>query len=150
MRGCVVNLDADPVGALSQAKGRTQVDLIGQLYRNVYSPYITAKASYVEYDLSEVDGGGKGGGAGDEMGPMRSEFLDTAVFQQLVCDQQGKASVSFQLPDNVTDWRITAAALCGKKAGDNPGQGGPPLDPALLAHGVECQDVVGARRKAGD
>lgn len=98
-----------------------QVDLIGQLYRNVYSPYITAKASYVEYDLSEVDGGGKGGGAGDEMGPMRSEFLDTAVFQQLVCDQQGKASVSFQLPDNVTDWRITAAALCGKKAGDNIG-----------------------------
>ena len=101
-----------------------QVDLIGQLYRNVYSPYITAKASYVEYDLSEIDGGGKGGGAGDEMGPMRSEFLDTAVFQQLVCDQQGKASVSFQLPDNVTDWRITAAALCGKKAGDNIGTAG--------------------------
>ena len=38
----------------------------------------------------------------------------------------------------------------GKKAGDNPGQGGLPLDPALLPHGVERQDVVGARRKAGD
>lgn len=98
-----------------------QVNLIGQLYRNVYNPYITAKASYVEYDLSEVDGGGKGGGAGEEMGPMRSEFLDTAVFQQLVCDQQGRATASFQLPDNVTDWRITAAAMCGKKAGDNIG-----------------------------
>ena len=38
----------------------------------------------------------------------------------------------------------------GKKAGDNPDQGGFPPGPALLAHGVERQDVVGARREAGD
>ena len=115
-RLCVGVVD-EAVFAIQDQQG----NLIGQLYRNVYNPYITAKASYVEYDLSEVDGGGKGGGAGEEMGPMRSEFLDTAVFQQLVCDQQGRATASFQLPDNVTDWRITAAAMCGKKAGDNIG-----------------------------
>ena len=110
------------VGVVDEAVFAVQeqvVDLIGQLYASVYMPNIYAKASYVEYNLSEWDSGGKGGGSGDDMGQLRSEFVDTACFEQLTCDANGKATFQCTLPDNITDWRITAAAVCEKLAGDS-------------------------------
>ena len=42
---------------------------------------------------------------------VRETFLDTAAFQTVEVDEGGSATVEFQLPDNVTRWRITAAAV---------------------------------------
>ena len=42
---------------------------------------------------------------------MRSEFKDTALFESVLTDDQGKARVSVKLPDNLTKWRVTFLGL---------------------------------------
>ncbi len=42
---------------------------------------------------------------------VRSEFKDTALFTSFNLDQEGKGQVSVKLPDNVTSWRLTGAAI---------------------------------------
>ena len=97
------------------------VDLIRQLYQTVFHYYPEWDVSYHEYNFGDYPmEGGRGGGDG-EANVMRSEFVDTTAFEQLTCDENGKAQLTFTLPDNITDWRITAAAMKGKTAGDNIG-----------------------------
>lgn len=98
-----------------------QLDLRGQLYKDVFYPQIAEAVSYVEYELENADmaTGGKGGGGG-EGGYIRQDFRDTALFQTVQTDAQGKASASFRLPDNIASWRITAAAVTRElAAGDS-------------------------------
>ncbi len=71
---------------------------------------------------TEIKGGG---GGGDEAGmEIRGDFRDTAYWNAtVVTDQQGKATVSVKLPDNLTTWRMTARAvtadtLVGEKTND--------------------------------
>lgn len=47
----------------------------------------------------------------EESVAVRSEFKDTALFTTMTLDQEGKASVKVKLPDNVTSWRLTGAAI---------------------------------------
>ncbi|MBI4280644.1 hypothetical protein HY628_00425 [Candidatus Uhrbacteria bacterium] len=55
----------------------------------------------------ETEGGGGGKGDQEGVAPVRSNFLDTAFWQaDVVTDSQGKAQVSFVLPDNLTTWQI--------------------------------------------
>ena len=42
---------------------------------------------------------------------VREKFLDTAVFRLVDLDENGKAVMSFPLPDNVTSWRVMLSAL---------------------------------------
>ncbi|HXQ38477.1 MAG TPA: alpha-2-macroglobulin family protein, partial [Anaerolineales bacterium] len=59
------------------------------------------------------DGGGRGGG-GDSFPSSnpRSDFKDTAAwFPELRTDSNGRATVTFTLPDNLTSWRLSAKAL---------------------------------------
>ena len=46
------------------------------------------------------------GGAGD--GGSREDFADMAYFAVVDADAQGRASLEFTLPDDVTGWRVTA------------------------------------------
>ena len=112
------------VGVVDEAVFAVQpqeVDLIKQLYQTVFHYYPEWDVSYHEYDFGDYPmEGGRGGGDG-EANVMRSEFVDTTAFEQLTCDENGKAQLTFTLPDNITDWRITAAAMKGKTAGDNIG-----------------------------
>lgn len=50
--------------------------------------------------------GGEGGG-----GTLRNEFKNTASFITLRSNAEGNFSGSFVVPDNLTDWRITATAI---------------------------------------
>lgn len=55
---------------------------------------------------------GKGGGGGGDGEPVRSDFPDTALWAPAVrTDETGHASVSVDLPDNTTTWRLTAQAV---------------------------------------
>lgn len=47
------------------------------------------------------------GGAGDGKGPIRANFSDTAYFDSITTNANGKAEVKFKLPDNVTTYRVT-------------------------------------------
>ncbi len=40
---------------------------------------------------------------------LREYFSDNPVFTSVTLDKNGEASVSFTVPDNITEWRITAA-----------------------------------------
>lgn len=60
-----------------------------------------------------TNGYGEGGG-GDGWDGIRREFLDTAAFITGQADADGRATVSFDLPHNLTSWRLTSLAF-----GDN-------------------------------
>ncbi len=68
----------------------------------------------------EIKAQAKGGGGGEESGLVRSQFADTAFWDPVVrTDEEGKAQVEVQLPDNLTTWRmqargITADTLVGR------------------------------------
>jgi len=50
---------------------------------------------------------------------IRREFKDTAFWQpDVVTGGDGKATVSFKLPDNLTTWRATRARLPLTRASD--------------------------------
>ncbi|MEK7452520.1 MAG: alpha-2-macroglobulin family protein, partial [Patescibacteria group bacterium] len=53
---------------------------------------------------------GRGGGGGDE-GSLRSKFVDTGAFVNMITDQNGNGSTKVRLPDNVTSWRFTVQAI---------------------------------------
>lgn len=86
------------------------------LYSPIYYPTVEQFASYNQYNFDGYDGEGGKGGGGPETGgggdrEQRDNFLDTAAFLTAVTDKNGKARLSFSLPDNLTSWRITTAAI---------------------------------------
>lgn len=105
-------------------------ELLYQLYSAVYYPRLRRSLSYAEYDTgadektsANAEGGATpmmadtGGGAGGVL--LREDFADTALFKTAKADENGQASMTFELPDNVTSWRITALAVTDDlKAGD--------------------------------
>jgi len=59
----------------------------------------------------------EGGEGGDWY--VRKDFKDSAFFKTVTSGKNGKAEVSFKLPDNLTSWRITCQAVTGDlKAGN--------------------------------
>lgn len=55
-----------------------------------------------------MGGGGSGGGAST----LRSDFSDVAFYaHDVVTDEEGHASVTFSLPDNVTEYRVIVVAV---------------------------------------
>lgn len=47
----------------------------------------------------------------DKDAAVRQNFVDTAIFRTVETDASGQATVNFQLPDNVTTWRLTTQAI---------------------------------------
>ncbi len=74
----------------------------------------------ISEELGEEVKGMGGGGGGEEFGPVRSRFPDLAYWNpSLRTDESGHASVSVELPDNLTTWRmgargVTADTLVGE------------------------------------
>ncbi|MFC1655449.1 Ig-like domain-containing protein [Patescibacteria group bacterium] len=42
---------------------------------------------------------------------VRNDFEDTALFETITTGSNGKGSVTFQVPDNITSWRVVAKAI---------------------------------------
>jgi len=98
-------------------------DLVQSLYTSVGSGIFMTYASH-QYPV--FNGGGPpavtapatGPGTGGS-GGGRSDFRDTALFENVKTDAEGRGSVTFKLPDNLTSWRVMANALTGDmKAGN--------------------------------
>ncbi len=71
----------------------------------------------VTYDTSKLTGGG-----GDKVNERR-DFRPLALFEPfVVTDANGEARVSFDLPDSLTTYRLTAVALKGAKLGLSEGE----------------------------
>ena len=92
------------------------VNPLGDLYRWVDDGVL---ATAVTKDATTaMMGAEKGGGGGRGLG--RSIFKDTADFQVIETNAAGEGMMTLTLPDNITQWRVTAQAIDanGKRAGD--------------------------------
>ncbi|MDP3975638.1 MAG: alpha-2-macroglobulin family protein, partial [bacterium] len=68
-------------------------------------------AQLLLYLIETFKPGSKGGGGGASGDQLRSNFKDTAFWQPaIITDKEGKAQLSFALPDNLTTWQILAIA----------------------------------------
>jgi hypothetical protein len=79
-------------------------NILGQLYQQV-DPGILR--TYASHQYPPVATGAERGGDG---GP-REDFKDVAFFGTVTTGGDGRGSVSFKLPDNLTSWRVTALAV---------------------------------------
>ena len=88
-------------------------DQLADPLRDIYSKYtyaeMTTFTSYVQHDFSGSPGYEGGGEGGSES--VRKNFLDTAAFLTATTDHEGYAELAFQLPDNLTSWRVTSLAI---------------------------------------
>lgn len=84
------------------------VDLLRSLYSDYVYTYLNTRKSHYHPGYG---GGAERGGEGDS---DRKDFRDTVLFVTLETDSNGRAVTEFQLPDNLTSWRLTYHAL-----GDN-------------------------------
>lgn len=81
----------------------TEKDITSELYQHIFSSLIT-RSSHVS-PLEE--GGGGGGGGGEE----RFDFRDVAIYKTIRTNSNGYAKISFDVPDNLTSWRLTTQAI---------------------------------------
>lgn len=71
-----------------------------------------AWAAHTGRDITEPGGRGGGGGGDGSVPELRSDFEDTALWlPAVVTDAQGRAEVTFNLPDNLTTWQVQARGL---------------------------------------
>ncbi len=80
------------------------LDILESLYTPVFAGVLRTYASH-QYP-AENYAAERGGGDG-----ARDNFKDTALFDRVTTDAQGQASITFELPDNLTSWRVTALAV---------------------------------------
>ncbi|HOQ06289.1 MAG TPA: Ig-like domain-containing protein [Clostridiales bacterium] len=87
-------------------------DILGELYGIcINSGLISEYLSYKPLPENESPGAEMGGEGGDSS--IRKDFRDTALFTTVRTGEDGKAEVTFRLPDNLTSWRITCQAVTG-------------------------------------
>lgn len=86
--------------------------ILSELNRKLDYSYYYVSTSF-DAALSRDDTG-FGGGGGDL---YRGDFGDNAFFDSVVTDSDGKARVTFTLPDTVTKYRVCAQAVNGMNAG---------------------------------
>jgi len=89
--------------------------LAPNIFSAFYGPRDWNVTTYTSMNPSRIiiDEGGRGGGGDDSAAAdPRTDFRDTAAwFPALRTDTGGRATVTFNLPDNLTSWRLSAKAI---------------------------------------
>jgi hypothetical protein len=85
-------------------------DPLQALYQTVSTGIIQTYASH-QYPREFLEPGGRGGAPATGGDGGRQDFEDRAFFGALRTGADGRGSVSFDLPDNLTSWRITSQAV---------------------------------------
>jgi uncharacterized protein YfaS (alpha-2-macroglobulin family) len=102
-RGIPAEVSVGVVDESIYAINTDRTDIAAGLYPRRYNSVETS------YSFPEIylDGGDKGGNI-----PLRTRFKDTAFWQPVVqTDVNGRAKISFKLPDNLTEWRATVVGI---------------------------------------
>lgn len=108
---CVAVVD-EAIFALSEQYIEVLSDLYGELryLDNSVRQYFTTYRDELP-DRWMGDGGKGDGGGVDFYDSYRSNFKDTALFFPTKTNAAGNATITFDLPDNTTSWRITAVEV---------------------------------------
>ena len=77
-------------------------DSFGGLWGQTSADMAVAPAAEVAAEADSFGGGDT---------HLRENFMDTAIFASQRTNMQGAAEFSFQLPDNITSWRVTVSAI---------------------------------------
>jgi len=86
------------------------VDLLSSLYgAGISSGILTEYLSYSSPMITFGPPMAEMGEGGDAY--VRADFKDSALFRTVAAGNDGKAEVSFKLPDNLTSWRVTWQAV---------------------------------------
>ncbi|MFO7917471.1 MAG: Ig-like domain-containing protein [Anaerolineae bacterium] len=100
--------------AIESLVRKSQPDIVEAFYRERGLSIRTSTSlarSVDRYNL-ERPTEGKGGGGGEPGSTVREDFPDTAFWDPVVeTDREGKATVTVDLPDTLTTWRLTAQAV---------------------------------------
>jgi uncharacterized protein YfaS (alpha-2-macroglobulin family) len=80
---------------------------------SVYSYVVTTGkiTNYVSEQSNDMRGGAEKGSGDGYAEYIRSDFKDTAEFRTVTTDASGRATLTFQIPDNLTAWRVTYQAI---------------------------------------
>ena len=85
-----------------------EVNVLGELHGWVSSGILQSFSSHrVPYRLEAGGCGATGGGGSD----VRDDFGDVVLFDLVRTDADGRATVTFDLLDDLTSWRVSAMAL---------------------------------------
>jgi len=80
----------------------------------------------------------------NDKGGEREDFADTALFESVITDANGNATLSFELPDNITSWRVTAQGVSPNlQAGDG-------VTPVLVTKPVFTDAVIASEYLVSD
>lgn len=126
----VTNSDGQPVPKAEigvKLVDKAVLDLLPDNSGNIYDAFFSRQQHETETDVA-IDGlldpggkvvdfgppgrGGGGGGGGGPGIPIRSEFETTPLWSpSVITDDQGRATVSVKMPDNLTTFRLDARAV---------------------------------------
>ncbi|MCL2376332.1 MAG: Ig-like domain-containing protein [Defluviitaleaceae bacterium] len=88
-------------------------------------------------------------GDADDTTHIRERFEDTAIFASLQTNNQGVGTFTFQMPDNITSWRITASAISNDLYAGNTVQNINVTQPMFLHYTLNSTFLVGDRPYVG-
>lgn len=103
VKGAQVNLNLVDEALFSLRN--QNVSFLDSLYGDYQNFFVYTRKSH---DNIIPPGGAESGGEG---GSDRKDFRDTVLFSTVTTDSEGKAGAEFQLPDNLTSWRVTYHAF---------------------------------------
>jgi len=83
------------------------------------------------------------GDGGGQQTRIRERFEDTATFKSLRTNAQGVATFTFQLPDNITSWRMTASGISTSLYGGNTVQNIRVTNPMFIHYTLNSTFLVG-------
>ncbi|MFA5528693.1 MAG: alpha-2-macroglobulin family protein, partial [Peptostreptococcales bacterium] len=81
------------------------VDTPGEIYSSAFGPGLISE--YYSYQNNQQSPPFAECGEGGDGAELRYDFKDNAYFGTVTTDKNGKGSLEFSLPDNLTSWRLT-------------------------------------------
>ncbi|MDF1496458.1 MAG: Ig-like domain-containing protein [Patescibacteria group bacterium] len=109
VQGARVAVSVVDEALLAVASRSSDPNTLANLYSWVSDGVLASNWSH-QYEENGPGGGAEMGG-GEGLGAIRKDFKNTAAFMVMETDYGGTAEQTFTAPDNITSWRMTAAAL---------------------------------------
>jgi hypothetical protein len=128
------------------------VNTLTSLFRNISSGLRFAAATHrystpsADLPPVEYDSGGSPGSGGIY---IRETFKDTATFATIKTNSQGKAVYIFNLPDNITSWRLTMSGISNDFYAGNSVQTIIVTSPMFLTYSLNDEFLTGDKPVVG-